>query len=297
MSQTQTIDPSFVQIVFETGVLNITWPADAVPEGYSVMVVVTDAGGAALSPAPDIQYSGTIAAVSGTALVDGAQITVALRLVAPANTPTPVTLQTLPQVDAPQLSFSADGIDITWSPVSGADRYVFDVQDENSETALVPTLQGPDHPNQARIAFDDLAEKATYRIRVRAGTAHARGPWSDFTSISIDKTLPTNLDLLALYQRLQGAGSSLQLGPDLVKASNITGLFASLLGQVDQAVPVENAQLSATPSSVTLQGDVTLFNVTQLASTFVFTVPAAMMQNQRCGIADHRAGTAGYFHK
>lgn len=278
MSQTQTIDPTLVQIVFETDVLKITWPADAVPEGYSVLVVVTDSGGAALSPAPDIQYSGTSATVSGAALVDGAQINVALSLIAPANTPTSITLQTLPQVDAPRLRFSIDGIDITWTPVSGADRYLFDVQDENGETALVPTLLDPDHPNQARIAFDDLAEKATYRIRVRAGAAHALGPWSDFTSISIDKTLPINPDLLALYQRLQSAGSSPQLGPDLVQASNITGLFTSLLGVADQTLPVENAQLSATPSSVTLQGDITLFNVTPLASTFIFTVPSAMVQ-------------------
>lgn len=280
MSQTQIIDPSLIQIIFEAGVLQITWPPDAVPVGYSVLAVVTDADGAALSPAPDIQYSGSGATVSSPALVGGAQIVVALRLVAPANTPTPITLQTLPQVDAPQLSFSAAGIDITWTPVSGADRYVFDVQDENGETALSPTLQGPDQPNQASLAFNELAAKATYRIRVRAGAAHARGPWSDFTSISVDKTLPTNPDLLALYHQLHDAGSSLQLGPDLVQASNITGLFASLLGQVDQTVPVENAHVSATPGSVTLQGDVTLFKMPPLASTFVFTVPAAMVQMQ-----------------
>ena len=280
MTQTQTIDPSLVQIVFEAGVLQITWPADTVPEGYSVLVVVTDSGGTDLSPAPDIQYSDNSATVSGTALIDGTQIAVSLSLVAPANTPTPITLQQLPKVDAPQLSFSTAGIDITWTAVNGADRYIFDVQDESEETNLVPTLLGAEHPNQARIAFDDLAVQATYRIRLRAATNHARGPWSDFTSITIDKTLPINPDLLALYQRLKKAGSNLQLGPDLVQASNITNLFSSLLGHLDQTLPVENAQLSANPDSVALQGDVALFNETKLSSTFTFTVPTAMVQVQ-----------------
>lgn len=272
------INPSDVEIFFEDGVLHVTWKPEVVPDGYEVQVIVTDGQGAALTPLPTITYANNTATISGTAIVAGATVDVSLRLMAPPSSPTSVQLITLAKPAAPSLDFTIDGLNVDWSAVDKAIEYDVEVQNTTDSSTQPFTFTSTDNSYHVRVPFDDLSSRATYQARVRAVAHNSRSAWSDYATILIDKSLPINPLLQALYNRLQTAGTSFNLNADIVRASNITTPFVTLLNQSEPSLAISGAQLSSTISSVTLIGNLSLFNKSNVQGTFVFTVPSAMIE-------------------
>ncbi len=278
MPGSNIINPSDVEIFFEDGVVHVTWKPGDVPDGYEVEVIVKDGQGAALTPLPTITYANNTATVSGSAIVAGATLDVSLRLVAPPSTPTPVTLIALAKPASPTLKFTLAGLNVDWTKVDKATQYNVVVQNSTDTTVAPYTYTSKDNSYHALVPFNELSERATYQARVRAVADNSRSVWSDDATILIDKSLPVDPVLRALYDRLHTAGTNFDLNAAMVKAGNITTPFVTLLNQTGQTIALRDAQLSATISSVTVVGHLDIYNKTGVQGTFVFTVPSAMLQ-------------------
>ncbi|HEV2704746.1 MAG TPA: fibronectin type III domain-containing protein, partial [Pyrinomonadaceae bacterium] len=184
----------------EANVLSVSWQPVTDASDYDVQIQTTT--GAPLSPAPEINITGTSARITGTAINAAMVYSVRVRarssVAASAWSSAVVSLAT---PNAKETSIVNNQPVFSWMPVAGSTGYEVQVLDAATNAPLQPQPDSTINGTQA--TFKGLVAGSTYKVRVRAFNQQAKSAWSASLTLSVPVPPPpfefSYLDAVSWY--------------------------------------------------------------------------------------------------